>query len=207
MTTRPATAIEGLVLLRHPRPAVAPGICYGRLDLGLDLGLGGGAADEIERALRATPRSRFVVTSPALRTRALAEALAARDGRVPAEDARLLELDFGRWEGQPWSRIDRAESDPWAADPLNLAPPGGERFRDLLARVGAALSDYPPGSVIVTHAGPIRAARMIAEGMSFDAVFAAPVPFATPIAVSAVAARLSAEIAFDDTGSGRSWRI
>lgn len=166
-----------MILLRHPRPRVAPGLCYGRLDVPA----GPRAAAEIAAALRAAPTAARVVASPAARCRLLAERLAARDGAPLALDPRLGELDFGDWEGRRWDDIPRAESDPWAQDPMHVAPPGGERFADLLARVGAALEAAGPGAALVTHAGPIRAARMLLEGACFDAVFAAPVPYATPL--------------------------
>ncbi len=50
-----------------------------------------------------------------------------------------------------------------------------------LARVAEALAETPQGAVVVTHAGPIRAARMILTGAGFAQVFAEPVPHCTPI--------------------------
>ncbi|MEM6354398.1 MAG: histidine phosphatase family protein [Pseudomonadota bacterium] len=166
-------------MLRHPRPMAPEGLCYGRLDLVP----GAAAPTEIAHALVATPAAGAVFSSPARRALVLAEALAARDGLPLRSDERLLELDFGTWEGRLWSEIDRAESDHWAEDPAHRAPPGGERFVDLLERVADILGEVPPGAVIVSHAGPIRAARMLLERQSFDAVFAAPVPYATPFAM------------------------
>lgn len=96
-------------------------------------------------------------------------------------DPRLLELDFGAWEGRPWDAIPRSESDPWAVDPVNRAPPGGEPFATLHARVAAVLATVLAGAVLVCHAGPIRAGRMILAGESFDAAFARPVPYAEPL--------------------------
>ncbi|MDT8344829.1 MAG: histidine phosphatase family protein [Thermohalobaculum sp.] len=176
-----------MIFLRHPRPHVAPGVCYGRLDLGL----GPRAAAEITAALAATPRAQAVLTSPAGRCRPLAEALAARDGVAAVVEPDLWELDFGTWEGRAWDAIDRAESDPWAADPWRVAPPGGETFAALHARVAGVLARAPAGAVIVTHAGPIRAARMILTGARFGAVFAKRVPYAVPVVLSRVKGILS----------------
>ncbi|MDH3667893.1 MAG: histidine phosphatase family protein [Paracoccaceae bacterium] len=173
-----------MIFLRHPRPAVAPGICYGRTDLDI----GPGAADEIAAALVATPAVTGVISSPALRCRALAEALAGRDGVTLRLDPRLVEMDFGAWEGLAWDAIGRAESDPWADDPWTIAPPGGESFGALHARVSAALEEVAPATALVCHAGPIRAARMVLTGASFEAVFAEPVPHATPIQFAVEAA-------------------
>ncbi|MEO0623050.1 MAG: histidine phosphatase family protein [Pseudomonadota bacterium] len=166
--------------LRHPRPAVRPGTCYGRLDVAE----GQGAAAETAAALTATPVTTLVLASPARRCRRLAERLAARDGVPLRFDPRLLELDFGRWEGRAWDAIPRSESDPWAEDPWHRAPPGGERFADLYDRVAAALDAAPCGTALVCHAGPIRAARMILGGETFEAAFARPVPYATPLELS-----------------------
>lgn len=166
-----------MIFLRHPRPGVAPGVCYGRLDLPL----AGTAAEEIAAALQETPRVSHVIASPAGRCRLLAEELAARDGTGLTLDARLWELDFGRWEGQSWDTLPRPETDHWAEDPWHRAPPGGESFADLHARVAAVLADAGPGTAFVCHAGPIRAARMLLTGARFDTVFAEPVPYARPI--------------------------
>ena len=95
-----------------------------------------------------------------------------------------MEMDFGRWEGEFWSDIDRSESDPWAADPWNLAPPKGESYSLVHSRVGAVLMEAPAGGCFVTHAGPIRAAMMIQRGLGFAEAFADPVPFAAPIDLS-----------------------
>ena len=51
------------------------------------------------------------------------------------------------------------------------------------SRIGAVLLDAEPGDVIVAHAGPIRAAKMILEGLSFAEAFADPVPFATALEI------------------------
>lgn len=171
----------GMICLRHPRTAAPEGLCYGRLDLPLGME----ADAEIAAALSASPAAARVFSSPSQRCLRLAEALAARDGVALIVDTRLTELDFGAWEGRFWAEIDRAESDPWAEDPLHRAPPGGETFRALQARIDAVLAETRPDDVIVTHAGPIRAMRMRLEGLGFAAAFAAPVPFAVPIEMRA----------------------
>jgi alpha-ribazole phosphatase len=166
-----------MMFLRHPRPEVPAGTCYGRMDIGV----GPEGEADIQRALGETPTLKRIIASPALRCRGLAEALAARDGAEMGFDPRLWELNFGDWEGVRWDDIRRGDSDRWAADPWTIAPPGGETFAALHARVAAALTDAGPGTTLVCHAGPIRAARMILTGASYDAVLAETVPFATAI--------------------------
>lgn len=137
-----------LHLIRHPRPRIAPGICYGRLDL---------AAEDIDLValdlLARLPAGLPVWSSPLQRCRALAEELHAQ----PSIDARLAEMNFGAWEGRAWDDIPRAEIDAWAADVAHYAPPGGEspimlqqRALDFVAGLDV------PEAVIVTHAGVIR---------------------------------------------------
>ena len=170
-----------MIFLRHPRPAIADGICYGRMDMDV----GPDAASQIATALATTPPLAQVIASPALRCRALAQALAQRDLVPLTLDPRLVEMDFGAWEGQAWDQIDRTQSDPWAQDPWRLAPPGGETFQAVHARVAAALDDADPGTALICHAGPIRAAQMILTGAAFDMVFATQIPYATPIDMTA----------------------
>ena len=166
-----------MIFYRHPTPDAAPGLCYGRWNIGL----APSAEAEIAAACATPPAFDYIVSSPSWRARQLAEALAAATGKPLETDERLMEMDFGRWEGEFWAEIDRAESDPWAEDPWNLSPPKGESYSMVHSRVGAVLLEAPPGGCFVTHAGPIRAAMMIQRGLSFAEAFADPVPFATPI--------------------------
>ena len=166
-----------MIVYRHPTPDAPPGLCYGRTDLAL----AEEAVEEIARAAATPPEATAIVTSPATRARALAEALAASTGASLLADARLWELDFGAWEGRLWSELDRTESDPWAEDPWRRAPPGGETFAALSARVLAAVEAAPEGAVFVAHAGPIRALMMARRGVDFAEAFATKIPYATPI--------------------------
>ena len=70
-------------------------------------------------------------------------------------------MDFGAWEGRPWDAIARAELDAWAADFMDARPHGGESVAMLAARTAAAIAAGRAAggrTVVVTHAGPIRAA-------------------------------------------------
>ncbi|MGB3457594.1 MAG: alpha-ribazole phosphatase [Litorimonas sp.] len=146
-----------LTLLRHTTPDVAPGTCYGRTDLAL--------ADsfpaEAEAVLAALPGVDRIVSSPLRRCRRLAEHIADARALSVGIDPRLVEMDFGAWEGLAWSDIPRDELDAWAADFLHARPHGGESVAELRARVRDAL-DYwtrPAGrTLLVTHAGVVKAA-------------------------------------------------
>lgn len=147
-----------LWLVRHAAPLVAPGICYGRLDLAADAQATQQAAQALARALPARVAVRH---SPLRRCAQLAQALQAlRPGLRSQPDARLQEMDFGAWEGQPWEALPRAELDAWAADLHHYAPGGGEPLRVMLERVAHVLErsdDHAEADVVwITHAGVAR---------------------------------------------------
>ncbi|MGY6635178.1 MAG: alpha-ribazole phosphatase family protein [Alkalilacustris sp.] len=152
-----------MILLRHTRPAVADGVCYGRTDLDL----GPCFAAEAERLVADLPAVVDVVSSPLQRCRRLAEAIAGARGLPLRLDARLIEMDFGRWEGVAWSDIPRSELDAWAADLLHARPHGGETVAELAARAMAvlkALEQGPRPVLAVTHAGILKAVRATLDG-------------------------------------------
>jgi alpha-ribazole phosphatase len=142
-----------LFLIRHPRPLLESGICYGQLDIEAE------DPQPVAKRLRAfLPAATPVVASPLRRARSLAEALHAQ----AQVDARLMEIDFGEWEGRRWSEIDRRLLDQWASDVLHFVPPGGESAAMLQARVIDCLdnlcAEHGERLALVTHAGTIRAA-------------------------------------------------
>ncbi|MGN6665392.1 MAG: histidine phosphatase family protein, partial [Trinickia sp.] len=116
-----------LIVIRHPAPAIAAGVCYGKTDVPL-----AGNASEAARSLVArlaaldAPLPEHVVTSPLQRCAGVAHRLARQFGRVCDVDTRLQEIDFGAWEGQRWDAIDRAALDAWAADLRHARMHGGE---------------------------------------------------------------------------------
>jgi alpha-ribazole phosphatase len=144
-----------LYLIRHTRPDIAPGICYGQLDIGPAEGF----VKEAKAILNWLPSLDLIITSPLLRTRRLAEHLAQqREVRV---DTRLMEKNFGTWEGRAWNDIARCEIDAWAADIMGYAPSGGESAQQVMRRVQSFLLDLaqlPQHNIaLVAHGGTIRA--------------------------------------------------
>jgi broad specificity phosphatase PhoE len=93
-----------------------------------------------------------IISSPMRRARETAELVAARcrtDALEPVEvDERLLEMDYGAWEGLTYDELEqrwRAERREWEADPAGMACPGGESGNDVAARVQSLLSDLLVG--------------------------------------------------------------
>jgi Fructose-2,6-bisphosphatase len=104
-----------------------------------------------------------VVTSPLMRCRRTAQVIADRiDASVLLEEA-LTECDFGAWEGLTFAEVRQVwpeELDAWLASP-QVAPPGGESFAEVAARVGPAIArltrEYAGRVVVVvTHVTPIK---------------------------------------------------
>ncbi len=153
----------GVYLARHGQTAYnLEGRFQGQQAVPLD---GTGRAQALELAERAAAYDFGALwCSPLLRARETADAVSARIGLEPVEDARLMETDAGDWTNR--SFIDVRAEDPErfdafvAADPA-FAFPGGESFAQQDARVGAALDDIELGALpalVVCHGMVIRAA-------------------------------------------------
>jgi len=109
-------------------------------------------------------------TSPLLRARETADAVAARTGRQPREDARLMETDAGDWTDRTFADVSAESPDLFAAfanaDP-DFAFPGGESFAEQELRVAQALDEVEAGelpALVVCHGMVIRAALSVRIG-------------------------------------------
>jgi alpha-ribazole phosphatase len=137
-----------LHLIRHPKPCIAPGICYGRLDMSAE---NPAAVADVLRL--EYPSGLPLWSSPLRRCRELAECLHTE----PRFDERLAEMNFGTWEGRAWDDIPRNQLDAWATDVAGYEPPNGESARALQHRALEFVATLNvPEAVIVTHAGVIR---------------------------------------------------
>jgi ribonuclease H / adenosylcobalamin/alpha-ribazole phosphatase len=104
-----------------------------------------------------------IVTSPLLRTVQTAQQVADVTGAAVVTDDGFRETDFGAWEGLTFAEVRErwpAELAAWLADP-EVAPPGGESFTDVSARVTAALHRVlavraGQAVLIVSHVTPIK---------------------------------------------------
>ena len=189
-----------VVLIRHPEPIGAAGLCYGRTDLEVAPESVARLADRVRRCLAppvilpeagspdddgslvgdAEPRSDVpqlaVLSSPLKRCTSLAQAFGTYEC-----DPRLLELNFGDWEGVSWDDIDRTDFDRWAADYVHNRVPGGESWSDVRDRVGSFLADMRkrPDStaIVVTHAGVIRAVLSLVLAIRLESTWSVEIPF------------------------------
>lgn len=157
-----------LYLIRHTKPDIAPGICYGQLDPDV----AGSFETEAHDIQRCLPQLERIIASPLLRARRLGEFLARAQRCELHSDARLMEKHFGAWEGKNWDDIPHHEIAAWDADIMGHAPPGGESAAQLMRRVRAFLLDaarLPQRNVaIIAHGGSIRALLALLADMPLE---------------------------------------
>ncbi len=142
-----------LYLIRHTKPDIAPGICYGQSDVPVKES---DIAELIPTIKARCPDGIPAYSSPLSRCLKLAQQLDT-DCIV---DARLMELDFGTWEMQTWEQIPREQIDAWAADTMQYAPGGQENLAQMTTRVIAFISDLQEHAVeqaiVICHSGIIK---------------------------------------------------
>ena len=154
-----------LALLRHgPTGWNAQGRIQGHTDIPLsDEGL---ARMRTRRPPAPFDQARAFV-SPLRRARQTAEALGLGNATW---DARLMEQNWGRWEGLNRAEIlarDGEDAFQRAGLALKFRPPGGESTAELHARVAAFLKDAVRNendAIAVAHLGVLRAAYTLATG-------------------------------------------
>jgi len=88
------------------------------------------------------------------------------DPRAYDLDPRLMEISYGDWEGFTLAEIEagtpgvlaQRESDKW-----DFAPPNGENYRELTARIGAWYAALTRDTVVAGHGGGARALLTLFE--------------------------------------------
>lgn len=150
-----------IYLIRHTKPLIAPGVCYGQLDCPV--------GDDYQQQL-ATINAFFkdkkisaVYSSPLIRCRTLAEDLANnKTQQAVIYNDGFKEIFFGDWEGKRWNDIPRDKIDQWNVNRLDFQFPNGETPRKFHERVfqtwtelGTSLPATPRNIIIVTHSGVI----------------------------------------------------
>ena len=113
----------------------------------------------------ATSGIEIVFTSPLLRARETAAPIAAAAGAEVVVDDRLVELDYGEWDGKQFPDLPPDALARWRNDPT-FAPPGGESLRAVATRVAGFCTEVldGPSVVAVSHVSPIKGAVTWALG-------------------------------------------
>jgi probable phosphoglycerate mutase len=131
----------------------------GRTDVSLSEA-GRRQAARLAERLRALPPD-AIYTSPLRRAMETAEIIAQGTGLTPAVDERIIEINYGAWEGRTFAEIMAQDGEAfrvWDADPGTVSPPGGESGNQALARIVPFLNELGAGHtgerehvVIVCH--------------------------------------------------------
>ena len=156
-----------LWIVRHAKPVIESGVCYGALDIAADAPHTLQAARALAQAL---PVKCKVLVSPLQRCMQLAHSLSdLRPNLKTQTDTRLREMDFGKWEGLTWDAIPLAAIQAWTDDFGEHRFGGVESANEVLARVAElwdAARQYPEeNQVWVTHAGVARACLLLSKGI------------------------------------------
>lgn len=170
-----------LILIRHTSVNVPPGICYGQTDVPLKNSFEQEASitfANLKSYLPIGEKFNHVYTSPLSRCTRLANYC----GYPNAErDPRLLEINFGEWEMQPFDTNNDPRLQEWYADYLNVAATGGESFAMQYERVSNFLNELrrkPFRRVaIFTHGGVLICAQIYTHSIKKEEAFNALTPY------------------------------
>lgn len=144
-----------LFLIRHATP-LNEGRLAGRRDVAADCSDTRAFAAVAARL----PGEAAIWCSPALRCRMTAEGLGL--GQPQLHEA-LWEQDYGAWEGVPFDQLpDLGQMAP--PELVRHCPEGGESFSDMTLRVLPQLAMATGDTVVVAHAGTVRAALSMVVG-------------------------------------------
>ncbi len=128
-----------------------------------------------------------IVASPLRRAREAAERLGQARGTAVEIDGGWREIDLGDWDGKTLAELS-ADGDTAALlaefynDPERAAPPNGETWESLAARVRMALARLAESAddvLVVAHGGSIRTALALATSIPIKALWALRIEPAT----------------------------
>jgi broad specificity phosphatase PhoE len=161
--------VSSVVFVRHGQTdANRNGVLLGRLDPPLNDAGREQASAVAARVSRLEPVR--VVTSPLVRAVETAEIVASACAVREVEvDARLIEVDYGEYDGLPLGELPEDLVWKWRND-ADFAPPGGESLASVGKRMGEytreVLDTLADGPVVaVSHVSPIKAAVLWALGL------------------------------------------
>jgi alpha-ribazole phosphatase len=150
--------VKSLYMVRHTKPNIASGICYGSSDIEIDKPVFESESKEIMQLL---PAAGLVVSSPLQRCLCLAQRITAKNSHFTLHiENDFAERDFGDWENTLWDDIPRVQINAWRDDFFDYIPPNGESISALQKRVTVAWQRWdtytePACLIVIAHAGPL----------------------------------------------------
>jgi probable phosphoglycerate mutase len=122
------------------------------------------------------------LASPLLRTFETMESVRTAMGLEPRPfrtDERLMEINFGHWEGCAWDDLPSIDPEGFAArlaDPWSWTPRGGESYERLHQRVATIIDELQKPTVMVAHGGVSKVLRGHLLGLKPDEISRLEVP-------------------------------
>jgi broad specificity phosphatase PhoE len=170
----------------------------GRLDEPLSA-LGAAQARALADVFASEPVTR-VVSSPLVRARETAAPIAARHSLTIEIDERLVELDYGAWDGVALADVAPEDWAAWRADPA-FAPPDGESLVAVTARVASFCTDALGDDLVVavSHVSPIKAAVCCALDVDVRATWRMQLSLASVTRVGGRADRGAYLLSYNET--------
>lgn len=163
-----------LFLIRHTSVDVPKGLCYGHSNVPLAKSF----ESEVEQVLSRLKgvNTDRIYSSPSSRCADLAKKI----NPFYKTDDRLMELNFGDWEGLNWDNLTDEYALGWMNDYVNLSCPKGESFQNLMDRFEQFMEEIENRNedlILITHSGIIRAAYQHFNNIPFDKLFDVEVSF------------------------------
>ena len=126
-----------IYLVRHTKPDIREGICYGATDIPLAYTFPN-ETKKVQERIKGVEFEK-IYSSPLRRCTELATILAP-EGYI--RDSRLTELNFGEWELKSWNEIFQTPyGKEWMNNYQTLASLGGESYPDLYNRVSEFIEE------------------------------------------------------------------
>ena len=174
-----------LIAIRHA-PTTLQGICYGQSKVPVQYSASQVAKMIEEQLDEISFIPNYIWSSPLDRCAQVATLLSQSLLCSLKIDTRLLELNFGEWEGKAWA--DLSKEDPtrftnWMENWYTEPAPQGESTQELQARMSTWLTDLNPEEhhLYIGHAGPIRAIQVLTHSKeTWTEAFSCPVQHITP---------------------------
>lgn len=159
-----------ITIVRHTSVKCTADVCYGLSDVEVADSFETEAQQVKEMLINRT--FEHVYSSPLTRCRKLAAYCGYNN---PQTDTRLLELNFGDWEGTRWDEITDPHLQRWYADWINECPTNGESFAAQVARVKLFLeqlkAEKKDNVLVFSHAGVIRAVAVLLNLVAIEKCF------------------------------------
>lgn len=163
-----------IYLIRHIEPDLEKGICYGQLDVPIPTNY----KEQHEGIIANLPKDYDAIySSPLTRCKLLSQQIS----KNVIFDDRLMEVNFGDWEGKKWDNINQTELNHWMENYIEVAPSNGESLTQLIIRFSSFMNDFKKKNfkkvIIVTHAGIIRSAMNVLNNIPIDKIMMEKVDF------------------------------